>query len=70
MLGRLEMDVDTCIQKYIELSAAAFQTKRMKRAFLWKVKDFWNVHGKYSAEAPTPKIKKIVESYGGGVRRR
>ena len=32
MLGRLRMDVQTCIEKYIELSSAAFTPKRPRQA--------------------------------------
>ncbi|QKD59085.2 phospholipase, patatin family protein, partial [Fusarium oxysporum Fo47] len=40
MLGRLRMDVDTCIEKYGELSSRVFQPKRAGVNFLDKLKDF------------------------------
>ncbi|KAI9764163.1 MAG: hypothetical protein M1840_008645 [Geoglossum simile] len=65
MLGRLQMDIDTCIKKYCELSGAAFQPKRAKGNVLGKVKDIWNTRGKYSSTRLASEIQTIVESVEG-----
>jgi hypothetical protein len=65
MLGRLQMDVDTCIKKYLELSLAAFQPKRAKARLLSRAKDIWKVDGKYSSESLAIGIRSIVKSYEG-----
>ncbi|KAI9854271.1 MAG: hypothetical protein M1813_001311 [Trichoglossum hirsutum] len=65
MLGRLQMDIDTCINKYRELSEAAFQSKRAKGNLLGKVRDIWKTHGKYSSTRLVSEIRTIVESVEG-----
>jgi hypothetical protein len=65
MLGRLQMDVDICINKYRELSKAAFQSKRTKGDFLGRAKDIWKTHGKYSSKRLASEIRTIVESVEG-----
>jgi hypothetical protein len=65
MLGRLEMDIDACINDYISLSAAAFQRKRVKGNMLGKMKDKWKADGKYNAESLAVEIRKIVEARAG-----
>ncbi|KAK4443152.1 acyl transferase/acyl hydrolase/lysophospholipase [Podospora aff. communis PSN243] len=65
MLGRLRMDVETCIKQYIELSSAAFTPKRAKgRPF--KVKDKYYVNGKYDADILASKVCDVVEEYDAG----
>ncbi|KAI9862173.1 MAG: hypothetical protein M1824_001554 [Vezdaea acicularis] len=65
MLGRLQMDVDTCINKYIELSSAAFQPKRVKGNFFGKAKDILKVEGTYSSDSLASEIRNIVKSQEG-----
>jgi hypothetical protein len=60
MLGRLRMDVQTCIDKYIELSSAAFIPKRHKASLL-RLRDKWEVKGKYAAERLVKEIRQTVQ---------
>ncbi|VUC23726.1 unnamed protein product, partial [Clonostachys rosea] len=50
MLGRLRMDVDECIAKYLDLSVHVFQFKRNKMNILGRGKDFLGANGKYDSE--------------------
>ncbi|KAF4970659.1 hypothetical protein FSARC_2364 [Fusarium sarcochroum] len=50
MLGRLRMSVDECIEKYLELSEAAFSLKRGKLNVIGRSKDLWKASGKYRSE--------------------
>lgn len=61
MLGRLRMDVQTCIDKYIELSSAAFAPKRSKVAFFSKLKDKWEVNGAYRADVLVKEMRQAVQ---------
>jgi|SRR5271156_878524 len=61
MLGRLRMDVQTCIDKYIELSSAAFVPKRSKVNFLSKLKDKWEVNGTYRADVLVKEMRQAVQ---------
>ena len=55
------MDVQTCIDKYYELSAVAFTRKRYKKNLLGRVKDEWYVDGKYGAENLEKEMKAFVQ---------
>lgn len=61
MLGRLHMDVDTCITKYCELSSIVFQPKRLKANFMARFKDLVKVEGKYRSDHLEEEVKKMVE---------
>ena len=61
MLGRLRMDVQTCIEKYIELSSAAFTLKRPKANLLGKWRDEWEVDGAYRADVLAEEIRQVVK---------
>ncbi|KAH0538896.1 hypothetical protein FGG08_004552 [Glutinoglossum americanum] len=61
MLGRLQMDVDTAIQQYIEMSKIAFQRKRSSANVLGRMNDFYKVKGTYSSEGLTGIVKKLAE---------
>ncbi|WKT53739.1 Patatin-like phospholipase domain [Fusarium oxysporum f. sp. vasinfectum] len=61
MLGRLRMDVQECIDKYIELSSSAFTPKRSKVNFLSKINDKWEVNGKYRADVLVNEMRQIVQ---------
>src|SRR5690554_1441938 len=60
MLGRLRMDVQTCIDKYIELSSAAFTPKRHKASLL-RLRDKWQVNGKYAAGRLVKEFRQTVQ---------
>ncbi|KAI0899421.1 FabD/lysophospholipase-like protein [Annulohypoxylon nitens] len=61
MLGRLQMDVQTCIDKYCELSAAIFELRRSNLDLLRRGKDKWNLKGKYRSQALEKSIRNVVE---------
>lgn len=61
MLGRLHMDVDTCIKKYCELSSIVFQPKRSKANAIFRFKDFVKVEGKYRSDHLEAEVKKMVK---------
>ena len=65
MLGRLQMDINTCINTYLNLSSAVFQPKRTKRDFLGRTRDIWNVDGEYSSDRLAAEVRTIVESQEG-----
>jgi len=44
------MDVQECIDKYLQLSAAAFTPKRHKLDIVGKGKDLWRLSGKYRSD--------------------
>ncbi|KAF2175094.1 hypothetical protein K469DRAFT_81105 [Zopfia rhizophila CBS 207.26] len=62
MLGRLRMDVDTCINKYVELSSAAFQPKRSKANIFGKAKDLWKTDGAYRSDCLATEFKKLAQA--------
>ncbi|KAI1746523.1 hypothetical protein F4782DRAFT_55480 [Xylaria castorea] len=63
MLGRLRMDVQECIDKYIELSSAAFTPRRSKANIIWKVKDKWDVAGAYRSDVLAKEIRRAVQDH-------
>jgi hypothetical protein len=65
MLGRLQMDIDSCIDAYIKLSSVVFQPKRTKSNIFGRAKDIWEVDGTYSSECLTSEIKAIIASREG-----
>jgi hypothetical protein len=56
------MDVDTCIDKYVELSSAAFQPKRSKVNIFGKAKDLWKTDGAYRSDCLTTEFKKVAQA--------
>lgn len=60
MLGRLRMDVDTCIEKYLKLASAAFQPKRYKVNILGRLKDLWKTDGAYRSDCLTTEFQKMA----------
>lgn len=50
MLGRLRMDIDTCINNYIQLSSAIFGRKKSRANIIGQSRRIWKVRGAYSAE--------------------
>ncbi|KAH0541605.1 hypothetical protein FGG08_003953 [Glutinoglossum americanum] len=65
MLGRLQMDIDACIDAYVRLSSVVFQPKRVKPNIFGRAKDIWEVDGAYSSECLASEIKAIVASQEG-----
>ncbi|KAH6990107.1 acyl transferase/acyl hydrolase/lysophospholipase [Ilyonectria destructans] len=62
MLGRLEMTVEECIDKYIEISEAAFLPRRSKINLLGRVRDRWNIRGRFSSAALEKEIIKLIDT--------
>lgn len=65
MLGRLRMNVDECIDKYMDLSARVFQIKRIKMNLLGRGKDFLRANGKYDSEGLTDMFKSEARDLEG-----
>jgi hypothetical protein len=63
MLGRLQMDIDSCIDTYVKLSSVVFQPKRVKSNVFGRAKDIWEVDGEYSSECLASEIRTIVASH-------
>jgi hypothetical protein len=68
MLGRLQMDIDTCIKKYLELSSAAFQPKRAKAHIFGRAKDIWEAGGAYSSKCLADEVRTIVNAQTGNAQ--
>ncbi|CZR51766.1 uncharacterized protein PAC_01643 [Phialocephala subalpina] len=64
MLGRLRMDIETCIGKYEELSDAIFQPKRSKLNLFGRGKDAWTLSGAFDSEKLAQEIRNIVQEVG------
>ncbi|KAG6357757.1 hypothetical protein INS49_013636 [Diaporthe citri] len=50
MLGRMKMDVDTCIKKYLTLAPEMFTQKRPIWDKFGKISNLWPVRARYNAE--------------------
>jgi len=59
------MDIDTCIEKYLQMSSEAFQPKRSKVDILRRAKDVWNAEGAYRAESLISQIKAVAHTFAG-----
>lgn len=62
MLGRLEMDVTSCIDAYLKISGEVFQSK--KRSILnvlGKARDMWHVQGKFDHRRLENAMKRIIQ---------
>jgi hypothetical protein len=64
MLGRLRMDIETCISKYGDLSHMVFQPKRAKLNLNGRSKDAWEVESAFDSDALAQVIRNIVEESG------
>lgn len=60
MLGRLEMDVQECIDAYTELMCTVFEKKRSRLAIGWK----GDVKARFSSKALAGAIKNVIEKRG------
>lgn len=56
------MTVEECIDKYIEISEAAFLPRRSKINLLGRVRDRWNIRGRFSSAALEKEIIKLIDS--------
>ena len=65
MLGRLGMDVDTCIQKYLKLSSAAFRLKRSKVDILGRAQDLVQISGAYRSSCLVDEFKNAARECEG-----
>ena len=65
MLGRLHMDIETCVSQYLQLSQKVFRPERNWLNVIGKGKDFLTLKGKSSADGLAEEIQKIVKSVEG-----
>ncbi|KAI1860278.1 uncharacterized protein JN550_011656 [Neoarthrinium moseri] len=65
MLGRLQMSVDECIDKYLSLSAEAFQRKRLKSNIAGRAKSLWKAEGAYQSDALADAFKEAARLFEG-----
>ena len=61
MLGRLGLDVETCIERYVEISQSVFKKPRSKTK-LWKAVDAVRGRPKYQSNLLEAEIKRVVEA--------
>jgi hypothetical protein len=65
MLGRLEMDVTSCIDAYLRISKDVFQFKKRSRLnMLGKVRDVLQVQGKFDHKKLEEAVQSIVKDAG------
>jgi len=62
MLGRLEMDIDTCINSYLELASSIFQKK--STSIVGRLREVYSARGRFDSRALEEAVKKIVISRG------
>jgi patatin-like phospholipase/acyl hydrolase len=65
MLGRLQMDIDSCMAAYLDLSSVAFQRKRHKANIVGRLNNAYHVKGAYSSEGLEGVVKELVKSIEG-----
>jgi hypothetical protein len=58
MLGRLQMTVDDCIQKYEDMVDEVFKKSRLPLTFRGKVR------GRFNTDVLTRKIQEVIEQAG------
>jgi hypothetical protein len=64
MLGRLRMEIDTCISNYGDLADEAFQPKRSKLNLNGRSKDAREVESAFDSDTLAQAIRSIVEESG------
>jgi patatin-like phospholipase/acyl hydrolase len=64
MLGRLKMDIEECINAYIQISKDVFQPKKKKFDILGRASDALKVLGRFDSEALKRGIQEIVAQSG------
>ncbi|KAI0451208.1 hypothetical protein F5B21DRAFT_390545 [Xylaria acuta] len=65
MLGRLQMEVDECIRKYLEVASAAFQPKRSRANIVGRAKGFLKAEGAYRGDQLAAEFKKAALAFEG-----
>ncbi|KAI1358173.1 hypothetical protein F5Y08DRAFT_351165 [Xylaria arbuscula] len=65
MLGRLQMGVDECIRKYLDVSSAAFQPKRSRANIPARAKDLFKAQGAYQEQSLEAEFKKAALEFEG-----
>jgi len=60
MLGRLGMDIDTCIAAYVQISRQVFQPKKKHFQFVERASDALRVRERFSSDELKKQIQKIV----------
>jgi hypothetical protein len=64
MLGRLRMDVDSCISVYQKLADKVFKPKRAKFNILRKGADLWQLSGSFDADVFAQAVKDLIAETG------
>lgn len=64
MLGRLEMDIDECIDKYIELSSKVFRRDRLLPIHLGLRGKSGTVAARFDSQALEESVKTILQEKG------
>ena len=59
------MDIDACIEKYLELSSVAFQPRRSKANIIAKKIDLWKTAGAYRSDCLTTEFRNVVRAVEG-----
>ncbi|KAF5575918.1 calcium-independent phospholipase A2-gamma [Fusarium pseudocircinatum] len=65
MLGRLQMTVEDCIDKYLEISKAAFQPRRSNMNLFARARDGWNIRGRLDTAALQKEIIGLIDGRPG-----
>jgi patatin-like phospholipase/acyl hydrolase len=64
MLGRLQMDIEACIEAYLQISKDVFQPRKNKFNFIGRANDALKVRGKFDSEALKKGMQRIVVQAG------
>jgi len=62
MLGRLEMDIDACINCYLELASSIFRKK--STSVVGRLREVYSARGRFDSRALEEAVKKIIISRG------
>jgi len=65
MLGRLEMNVDTCIDAFIKLSEGVFTPKRHRANLTGRLADAFFFQGVYDVEVLISVVREFVQQSEG-----
>jgi hypothetical protein len=65
MLGRLRMDIDECIKRYLSLSSTALQLERSKVNAIGQAKSLWKDEGAYQGDALAAEFRKAAYDLEG-----
>jgi hypothetical protein len=64
MLGRLEMDIESCIDAYLKMSASIFKPKRHKFNYLSRAVDFFYLNERFDSDLLAETFKSITRRCG------